>query len=410
MFDAVPTQSVRWFRAKNVVFAIIAAMTIYVLYHNERFLIDPAHPVWQHYRDLGVFLLVHGVAGACALILAPMQFSDRLRMRFTKLHRVVGRTYVTAALVLAPFGVYTQWLNERLGLFPTSFTIETIIQASILMITTAIGLVFARKRMIPQHREWMTRSYAAALTFVWIRVVLGVDGLGPERGAERRYHRDGGLVLHGDVGLARRYRDRASGFSTMASKSPCRAHSERCKFTGGRSPRNLRRQDPNDKVPLSDFGWALCERAWTTAIGAQDTSIPDFAPSPDVGWVSYGPEFIPPASGPKPVAADPAHPFIANAIEYRAGQPDVSFPDRQSTFAVADLTNPILQPWARDELRKLNEIVLSGKPLFERRTGCWPSGVPAFNLYVVAADVFHSDADQGHDDFAHWIIRSGTSI
>lgn len=176
MFDAVQTQSARWFRAKNVVFATIAAMTIYVLYHNERFLIDPAHPVWQHYRDLGVFLLIHGVAGACALILAPMQFSDRLRMRFTKLHRVVGRTYVTAALVLAPFGVYTQWLNERLGLFPTSFTIETIIQASILMITTAIGLVFARKRMIPQHRQWMTRSYAAALTFVWIRVVLGVTG------------------------------------------------------------------------------------------------------------------------------------------------------------------------------------------------------------------------------------------
>jgi hypothetical protein len=50
---------------------------------------------------------------------------------------------------------------------------------------------------------------------------------------------------------------------------------------------------------------------------------------------------------------------------------------------VADLANPILQPWARAELKKLNEIVLSGKPVFEKRTGCWPSGVPAYNLYVV---------------------------
>jgi hypothetical protein len=30
-------------------------------------------------------------------------------------------------------------------------------------------LAFALKRMIPQHRQWMTRSYAAALTFFEIR-------------------------------------------------------------------------------------------------------------------------------------------------------------------------------------------------------------------------------------------------
>ena len=165
-----------WLRTKYLVFALIATMMAFVLYHNERFLIDSAHPIWAHYRDLGAFLLVHGIAGGTALILAPMQFSDRLRTRYAKLHRVVGRIYVAAALVLAPFGAYTQWLDERLGLFPTSFTIETIVQASILMITTGIGLIFAMKRMIPQHRQWMTRSYAAALTFLEIRIVLALGG------------------------------------------------------------------------------------------------------------------------------------------------------------------------------------------------------------------------------------------
>jgi hypothetical protein len=36
--------------------------------------------------------------------------------------------------------------------------------------------MFALKRMIPQHRQWMFRSYAAALTFLEIRVVLGLTG------------------------------------------------------------------------------------------------------------------------------------------------------------------------------------------------------------------------------------------
>jgi len=67
-------QSFGILRTKTFVFAAIAAMAIYVLYHFERFLIDWSHPVWQHYAALGVFILTHGVAGATAMILAPMQF------------------------------------------------------------------------------------------------------------------------------------------------------------------------------------------------------------------------------------------------------------------------------------------------------------------------------------------------
>jgi hypothetical protein len=178
MFGLGSLQSSNFFRTKTFAFGLIALMAVYVLYRFESFLVDWSLPVWQHYQVLGVFLLTHGVAGATAMILAPMQFSDRLRVRFTKLHRVVGRIYVTAALILAPFGVYTQWLDERLGIFPHSFTIETFIQASILMVTTGVGLIFALKRMIPQHRQWMFRSYAVALTFLEIRVVLGLTGWG----------------------------------------------------------------------------------------------------------------------------------------------------------------------------------------------------------------------------------------
>src|SRR6476620_3582133 len=104
MFNAVCGTFARRFRTKHLVFVFIAAMTAYILYHNERFLIEPSNPVWKHYQSIGWWLLIHGAAGACALILVPMQFSDRLRARFAKLHRVVGRVYITSALVLAPSG------------------------------------------------------------------------------------------------------------------------------------------------------------------------------------------------------------------------------------------------------------------------------------------------------------------
>jgi len=62
MSEATPIEYAKRLPIKNLVFAVIAAMMAYVFWHNERFLIEPMNPVWQHYRDLGLFLLVHGVA------------------------------------------------------------------------------------------------------------------------------------------------------------------------------------------------------------------------------------------------------------------------------------------------------------------------------------------------------------
>lgn len=163
-------------RPKTLVFGLILAMTAYVIVHNERFLIEPDHPVWQHYKSFQWWLLPHGVAGASALLLAPLQFSDRLRRRFAGVHRVVGRIYVAGVFVFAPLGAYIQWINEAAGA-SRSFTVAATVDAALVMVTTGIGLAFALKRMIPQHRQWMTRSYAVALVFFEGRLILGVTGL-----------------------------------------------------------------------------------------------------------------------------------------------------------------------------------------------------------------------------------------
>jgi len=172
----MPTPSAGPFRTKYLVFAVIAMMAAYVLYHNERFLLDPAHPVWNHYDPFKWWLLPHGLAGACALLLVPMQFAESLRRRHTALHRTAGTIYVISIFILAPLGLYIQYLDEAQGA-ARSFTFETMIQSSTLMITTGIGCYFALKRQFSYHRQWMIRSYAVALTFLEIRVIMGVFGL-----------------------------------------------------------------------------------------------------------------------------------------------------------------------------------------------------------------------------------------
>jgi len=178
----VPRQRAPWINAKNLAFAGIILMMAYVLRHNESFIIDRSDPNWDHIKSFKWWLLPHALAGACALILAPLQFSDRLRRRFTKMHRIVGRIYITGAFVLAPLGVYIQYLEERIG-DPRSFTIATSVDAILLMSTTAFALFFILKRKIQQHRQWMTRSYAVALIFFEVRFISGVLGLDDSVGA-----------------------------------------------------------------------------------------------------------------------------------------------------------------------------------------------------------------------------------
>ncbi len=161
--------------AKHVVFSLIAVMSVYVMYHNERFLIDSSHPAWQHYGPFKWWLLPHGVFGAIVLLFAPFQFSTRFRERFTGAHRVMGRLYVLGAFVLAPLGAYIQYYQERMG-GPRSFTILGIVDAVMLMTATGLAGYFAYKRKISVHRQWATRSYAIALVFIAARFVLGVTG------------------------------------------------------------------------------------------------------------------------------------------------------------------------------------------------------------------------------------------
>jgi hypothetical protein len=99
---------------------------------------------------------------------------------------------------------------------------------------------------------------------------------------------------------------------------------------------------------------------------------PDFAPNSSVGWYAYNRIFIPPATGAGPIQQDPAHPYVPND-EFRVT-------GRQPTQHLADLNNPILQPWARDVLRRHNELVLAGKLVPSPSASCWPKGVTGFLL------------------------------
>jgi len=111
--------------------------------------------------------------------------------------------------------------------------------------------------------------------------------------------------------------------------------------------------------------------------GAALTPIPNFSADPTIGWIAsgmgFGTDFVQPTSGPGPVVNDPVHPYITNAAAAATG--------KQPTFRVADLTNPILLPWAKAQMKKANDDVLAGRVAFTADARCYPAGVPSFLLF-----------------------------
>jgi hypothetical protein len=97
----------------------------------------------------------------------------------------------------------------------------------------------------------------------------------------------------------------------------------------------------------------------------QKGGIPQLESS-TVGWAKAADDFEPPESGPGPVTFAKDHPYVPNGF------------GRQVTFRIADLTNPILKPWAIEKMREQNALAATGKRAYEARASCRPGGVPGF--------------------------------
>jgi len=117
------------------------------------------------------------------------------------------------------------------------------------------------------------------------------------------------------------------------------------------------------------------------AIAADTGAVPQFM-FINGGWLAGGADFRQPESGPGPVKDIPGY--------KRGGNQE----GVQATFRMADVSNPILQPWAREAVQKVNDRVVKGLPAYTPQVSCRPHGVPAFLLHPAQPIYFIQTQDK----------------
>jgi uncharacterized membrane protein len=151
---------------KTLVWIFLGLSTLFVFITSEVLLITD-YPMYHAYRLQVIadrhLLIPHTLAGIFALIIGPINFSSRIRQRYLKFHRVLGRIYVISVFIGAATGIALA--SGRPG-FP-----GTCGQAAAWVVCTSAALITARNRQIIQHRQWMARSYAVTFTFVSSRAL-----------------------------------------------------------------------------------------------------------------------------------------------------------------------------------------------------------------------------------------------
>jgi hypothetical protein len=114
------------------------------------------------------WLWAHAGLAATALLVGPWQFIPRLRARWPKVHRWVGRTYVFACLVGGFAGLLLASGSTAGPIARSGFGLLAVIW----MLVNAQGLRLAMTGRYAEHREWMIRSFAMTFAAVTLRIYM----------------------------------------------------------------------------------------------------------------------------------------------------------------------------------------------------------------------------------------------
>lgn len=115
--------------------------------------------------------LVHILPGALFLVLASLQFVQRIRERHLQVHRWMGRILLVDGLIV---GVTALVMSFKMNIGGPNETAATTLFAIVFLICLTKAYWHIRHKEVARHREWMIRAYAVALGVATTRPIVGM--------------------------------------------------------------------------------------------------------------------------------------------------------------------------------------------------------------------------------------------
>ena len=122
----------------------------------------------SRFADHPILTVLHILPGGIILVLAPLQFSSRIRSRHIRFHRWSGRFLVAAGLVA---GVSALFFGLRVPFGGFGERSATAVFGGLFLFAVVRAFVAIRRHDVECHREWMIRAFAIAAGTATVRLV-----------------------------------------------------------------------------------------------------------------------------------------------------------------------------------------------------------------------------------------------
>ena len=131
---------------------------------------NPAATLDQHFAKEKTLTLLHVIPGMLFMVLGPLQFVRRLRIKRPAFHRWSGRIFLAASATVGLTGIAMALLGTIGGWDEKS---AILLFGTFLLIALGRALWHVVHHEFAKHREWMIRGFAVGLAVATIRPIIG---------------------------------------------------------------------------------------------------------------------------------------------------------------------------------------------------------------------------------------------
>lgn len=111
------------------------------------------------------WFVAHIAGASFSLFLGPLQFWKAIRTKWIRFHRVAGRLYVIGSMIAALSAMKLSLISECHGCRYPLFGLSVLF-----LLTTSLAWYAVITKNMEAHRQFVVRSYACALAFVFVRL------------------------------------------------------------------------------------------------------------------------------------------------------------------------------------------------------------------------------------------------
>ncbi len=115
--------------------------------------------------------LIHILPALLFIVLGSLQFVKRIRSRWPRVHRWIGRVVLTSGVIV---GISGMVMGFKMSISGVSETAATTLFGALFLFSLMRAFLCIRNANIVMHRQWMIRAYALGMAVTTTRPIVGI--------------------------------------------------------------------------------------------------------------------------------------------------------------------------------------------------------------------------------------------